>query len=353
MSATNLPRSLRFRRRLTSLEALGTPGIRRFRNAIQVAIAAFLLYSGWQFYLFVEHFNSGGQAPYVPRPAAVEAFLPLSALVALRAWLGTGVADNVHPAGVVILLAAVFTALLFGKGLCSWLCPVGALSEALWRLGRRVCGRSFSLPKYLDWTLQAPKYLLLFFFVKAIFFDMSAAAASYFLQTSYNKVADVKMLYFFLQPGAEVVTFLGVLAALSLVLPNLWCRYLCPYGALLGLLSILAPFKVTRDDARCTGCRRCTRACPERLIVHEAEQVDSPSCSRCLDCVQTCPRAGALYVGAPRPLRLRAVWAYPALFLGTFFVAILVAQVAGYWQSSLTYDAYVTLLPKVDALSHP
>ncbi len=327
--------------------------MRLLRNAIQLVVAAYLLLVGWQFYLFVQHFATAGATPYVARPPAVEAFLPLSALVALRAWLGTGVLDSVHPAGLVILSAALATALLYGRGLCAWLCPLGALSEALWRCGRRLLGRSFAVPRVVDWLLQSLKYVVLAFFLKAILLDMSPAAAHYFLASAYNKVADVKMLYFFLTPGAEMASFLAALALLSFLLPNFWCRYLCPYGALLGLLGYFAPVTVRREEARCTACRRCTQACPERLIVHAVDEVTSPACTRCLECLRACPRRGALGIAVPGLRRLGRAWVYPALFLGTFFLILLAAQVAGYWQTGLTYETHRQLIPQVDSLGHP
>lgn len=327
--------------------------MRLLRNAIQVAMAFYLLLAGWQFYLFVQHFATGGATPYVARPPAVEAFLPLSALVALRAWLGTGALDGVHPAGLAILAAALVTALLYGRGLCAWLCPLGALSEALWRSGRRLLGRNLALPRAIDLPLQALKYLVLFFFLKAILLDMSPAAARYFLASAYNRVADVKMLYFFLTIGVDVAAFLVVLALLSLFIANFWCRYLCPYGALLGLLGYLAPVGVRRDETRCTGCRRCTLACPERLAVHTAAEVASPNCTRCLECVRACPRRGALGVGVAGVRRLTRARSYPLLFLGTFFLILLVAQASGYWETSLTYETYRQLIPQVDSLGHP
>lgn len=329
------------------------PNLRLARNAVQVAVALYLVFAGWQFYLFVQHFLSRGATPFVGRPPVVEAFLPLSALVALRAWLGTGVVDAVHPAGFFILVAVLVTGVVFGKAFCAWLCPLGALSEALWRLGRWLTRRVWRLPRPADWALQSLKYFLLAFFLKAILFDFTPAAALYFSRTSYNVVADVKMLYFFLQPGPEVVAFLGAMAALSLFLPNFWCRYLCPYGALLGLLGVFAPFRVRREPARCNGCQRCTRACPEGLAVAEAVEVDSPACSRCLDCVVACPRRGALGVAALGRFRLPATAAYPVAFLVAFFGILLAAQAAGYWESSVPYEMYARLIPRFDVFNHP
>jgi NAD-dependent dihydropyrimidine dehydrogenase PreA subunit len=149
------------------------------------------------------------------------------------------------------------------------------------------------------------------------------------------------------------LAFLGLLVALSLFLPNFWCRYLCPYGAALGILSVFAPFKVERDVSRCTNCGQCSRACPEGLAVATADSVDSPACTRCLDCVVACPRRGALGVSAAGRLPLRRKALYPALFLAAFFGILFAAQAAGHWETNISSETYARLIPRFDAFNHP
>ncbi|WP_258000412.1 hypothetical protein [Bacillus sp. Marseille-P3661] len=57
------------------------------RNSIQLLFALFLLYVGWQFYQFYMHFANNGVVPYIDKPSAVEGFLPISSLMALRVWI--------------------------------------------------------------------------------------------------------------------------------------------------------------------------------------------------------------------------------------------------------------------------
>jgi polyferredoxin len=65
------------------------------------------------------------------------------------------------------------------------------------------------------------------------------------------------MLLFFTEISRTAAITLIVLAALSVVIRNFWCRYLCPYGALLGLVSWASPQRVVRDGS-CTDCKACT-----------------------------------------------------------------------------------------------
>ena len=85
---------------------------------------------------------------------------------------------------------------LFRKSFCGWLCPVGTVSEYLWRLGRRTFGRNFRLPRRLDIALRSLKYILLGLFVYAVG-SMSVPAIRAFLEGPYGMVDDVKMLNFF------------------------------------------------------------------------------------------------------------------------------------------------------------
>src|SRR3989304_4536214 len=100
------------------------------RAVIQGAYVAFFLLAGYEFPLFYTQVVAGA-AVTARRAPAVEAFLPISALMSLKYFLLTGNLDRVHPAGLVILVAALVSAFLARKVLCSWVCPVGGISRAL------------------------------------------------------------------------------------------------------------------------------------------------------------------------------------------------------------------------------
>src|SRR5208283_1863621 len=76
---------------------------------------------------------------------------------------------------------------------------------------------------------------------------------------------------------------------LSMLYKNFWCRYLCPYGALLGLFSRFSPVKVTRNVNSCIDCELCTRACSSFLPVHKLIKVTSEECTACVSCIEVCP----------------------------------------------------------------
>jgi polyferredoxin len=88
-------------------------------------------------------------------------------------------------------------------------------------------------------------------------------------------VADIKMLYFFTDITPFAIWVLVSLVVLSILIRNFCCRYLCPYGALLGILSFLSILKIHRNQETCTNCKKCTRTCPVDIKVHKTRSVIS------------------------------------------------------------------------------
>jgi polyferredoxin len=321
------------------------------RRSIQAAFVALNAYLGIEFFRWVRFYESAGTTPYVARPAGVEGYLPIAGLMNLKAWLLTGKVPAIHPAGMFLIACFLTMSWLFRKAFCSWLCPVGTLSEALWKLGRWAFRGNLRLPRWVDIPLRGLKYLLLGFFVFAVA-SMSAADIASFLQSPYGLIADVKMLNFFRYLSETAVIVLVVLAGLSIAIQNFWCRYLCPYGALLGLASLLSPLRILRSPEPCIDCGKCAKACPSSLKVDELIQIRSAECTACLECVAVCPAEGALYLAAPRRRRV-SPWAVAAgiavLFLGT----VGYAKATGRWDTILSRHVYMQLVPHADEASHP
>jgi polyferredoxin len=236
------------------------------------------------------------------------------------------------------------------------------LSEALWKLGKRVLGRTFSLPPWLDVPLRGIKYLLLGFFLFVIG-SMSAEALESFMVTPYGLVADVKMLDFFREFSVTGATVIAILIFGSLFVRNLWCRYLCPYGALLGLVSLASPVKIRRDDEACIHCGKCARACPQALPVDRLVQIRSAECMACMECVASCASENALQFALP-PKRSDAPagrWrrriltpaAVVCILAFLFFGFVLFAKFTNHWQTVLPRAVYMDLVPRANELTHP
>ncbi|MFJ5716163.1 4Fe-4S binding protein [Neobacillus sp. NPDC093127] len=319
------------------------------RYTVQALFLLFLLYVGLQFYQFYQHFETLGKTPFVERPSAVEGFLPISALVALKVWLTSGDFDVIHPAGLTLLAFFVGAGIIFRKSFCSWICPVGTANELIAWLGRKIFRRNFDMPQWLVWFLTPIKYVLLLFFV-AMVIQMDTFSAKSFLVDPYNKVSDVKMLLLFLNIGGFTLKFVIVVFILSLFFRNFWCRFLCPYGALIGLGSIFRMTKIQRNEDTCTNCEMCTKVCPQRLQVHKIEKVNSLNCSACMSCVEACPVKDTLNMTVANKKVNK--WFVPVTFFVLFFVVIGIAKITGHWDTIISYKEWKELIPDARYIGH-
>ena len=317
------------------------------RSTIQGTFLLLCAWIGIEFYLFMQWGTTNGTSTFVQRPPGAEGFLPISALMSLKYWLLTGIINDVHPAGLFIFVALVAVGLVLKKAFCSWLCPIGTLSESLWMLGKKLFGRNITVTKWVDYPLRGLKYLLLFFFVFSIW-QMDVGDLKAFIYSPYNKMADAKMYLFFAHISSFALWTIIILMGFSLIIKNFWCRYLCPYGALMGVVSWLSPFKVTRNKSTCIDCELCTKACPANIKVHTVSKVWSDECMNCLACVDACPVKNTLDIRASFIKTKIPNWVFGSLVAGIFIAITGLAMITGHWQNGMTQGEYLKRFPLID-----
>lgn len=322
--------------------------IRVIRYAVQFGFVLFTIFIGYRFYQFVRHFEVPGRL-FVGRPASVDAFLPIGGLMAFKYFLFTGIVEPVHPSGFIMFVAILGVSLIMKKGFCGWICPIGTLSQYVWMAGERIFGRNFRIGKFTDISLRSLKYILLGLFVFLIGIAMAPTMMLLFMITDYYKVVDVRMMKFFTEMSSLTLWVLVALVALSFLYKNFWCRYLCPYGALLGLVSRLSPFKIRRNEEKCVHCHACTKHCPTLIDVEGKEVVKSEECFGCLTCVSRCPAEGALDLSLRTGRKIRTItpWLYPVILIILFYLVIGVGMATDNWNSKIPYDEYQRLIPEV------
>jgi polyferredoxin len=320
------------------------------RLVVQSAFLLTCLYSGYRFYQFYL-WAIGSSTTYVARPPSVEGFLPISGLVSLKRFLLSGVYDPIHPAALTLFIAALLIAFFARKGFCGWICPVGFVSHLAERVSRRlkILRRP---PNWLDYPLLSLKYLLLAFFSWLILVQMDLAAIEAFANAPYNLVVDARMLLFFIAPTATTIWVMSFLVIASFFLRNFWCRYLCPYGALMGIFSWFGPLRVNRDEQSCINCKKCEKVCPGSIRVSEQSVVTSPECLGCLECVAACPVDNCLQIATYRRRKLPA-WLVPLGVLAIFFLAWAVANATGHWQTAVPPEIFKIFYPIAVKMGHP
>ena len=331
------------------------------RRAVQVAFLVLNAGIGVQFILWVRYFESGGTARYFERPAGVDGWLPIAGLMNLRYFLVVGTVPPIHPSAMVLLCVFLVSSLLVKKAFCSWLCPVGTVSEYLWKLGRKLFRHNLVLPKWLDVALRGLKYVLLAFFVYIVF-TMPAMDLGDFLASPFGIVADVKMLNFFRYMGFVGIIVILALVVLSVLVQNFWCRFLCPYGALMGIVSVLSPVKIRRDAQACIDCGKCNKACPSLLPVDSLVRIRSVECTGCMECVAVCPAENALQMALlPQKAETAAARWRGRVLMPRTIVAVLAivflgligtARITGHWQTNLAREVYMQLVPNAENIDH-
>jgi polyferredoxin len=360
--AVAVPETVQPKQKKPLVRRFGRDRSQQVRRAVQFAFLALNAWLAIQFLLWTRYFESGGQTRYFERPAGVDGWLPIAGLMNLKYFLVAHHMPAIHPAAMVLAAIFLLSSLLLKKTFCSWLCPVGTASEYLWKLGRRFMRRNLTVPRWLDVSLRSLKYIVMAFFL-FIVISMSAEALNDFLVAPFGIIADVKMLNFFREIGITGVAVLGSLVVLSVFIQNFWCRFLCPYGALMGLVSTLSPVRIRRDAQACIDCGKCNKACPASLPVDKLLQIRSLECTSCMECIAVCPAENALLFALPprkqadtaaarwrnRVLEPRMVAALLAL---VFFGLIGVARATGHWQTNIPRDVYMQLVPHADDYGH-
>lgn len=326
-----------------------------WRKVVQITLLAINIYIGITFYYWVRYYETGGATLYLPRPGGIEGWLPIAGLMNLKYTIETGGLPPIHAAAMFLLASFIIISLLLKKSFCSWLCPIGTISEYIGKIGQKLFRFQINVPKWLDIPLRGLKYLLLAFFLY-ISLSMSAQMIQYFMMSPYGIIIDVKMLDFFRYISSASLITVSVLVVASLFIRNAWCRYLCPYGALLGLFSLFSPFKIHRNAESCIDCGKCAKNCPSRIPVDQLIKVRTVECTGCMTCVESCPVASTLTFSLHTPTqkhqRSLSGVLMAVLTLSILFLMIGVAVYMGVWDSPVPDSYWFHIIPNAKMISH-
>jgi polyferredoxin len=185
---------------------------------------------------------------------------------------------NTMNIGVIIALAIV--TLIFGRLFCSFICPLGTLQEWFGRLGRKF-NLNIEIPRVVDGILSKLKYAIFILIILGTYITVDLIFRSY----------DPFYALFHLANPAINASFaiFGLTLVGSIFIPRIWCRYLCPLGAFVNLLSFISLTKPVRSQDKCIDCGLCDKACATNSKPSQALVFDQNSCNHCLDCVDACP----------------------------------------------------------------
>ncbi|MFI5165338.1 MAG: 4Fe-4S binding protein [Thermoanaerobaculales bacterium] len=220
---------------------------------------------------------------------------PLSAV-------GVIFAAGTLPGALVWAAALIGLTLLLGRAFCGWICPLGTLQQlSSWLLSPRSKRESLQVNRYRRWY-ALKYYVLAAVLAAALMGSLQVGLADPLSLTARGLSAGLWPVL----PGGRPVPggWIAALLLLAIVvasrwIPRLFCRGLCPLGALLGVFARFAVFRIHREDDGCTNCTLCSFACQgadEPLGHHRVSE-----CHVCLNCLPGCPE-GAMSYRALAPL---------------------------------------------------
>jgi ferredoxin-type protein NapF len=240
----------------------------------------------------------------------IDPLLGINAVIASREFIGR----------VLWSLVLVGATLAVGRFFCAYVCPLGASIDFLdFLLFRKSKRRGLKT----DSNLQSWKYFLLILIIAAAVTGVSLAylldpiallTRFYTLVLYPLTIAVVNILLDLFRPlfqgwvnlahlhypqpvyymTALTLTIFGALIALSRLAPRFWCRYLCPLGAFLSLLSPLGVFR-RRVSEECNRCMACQKVCPMAAIDEDPLKTRSSECIQCRECAGICPQKAISY----------------------------------------------------------
>ncbi|MFQ5914346.1 MAG: 4Fe-4S binding protein [Nitrospinota bacterium] len=259
-----------------------------------------------------------------------------TALRAPGAWLAI-----LSGAALPLLVAA-----LLGRVFCGWACPVNTILEGIDSLRRRALPRlgfqppDVAAPRWLKWVL------FLVGLGAAALADL-ALWANLLPHVQIGRDALSLMVFGVTTAGAPLL--IAIILAELLLSRRVWCRSLCPTGAVLGWFGARALLRVRKAERAClAGCAACARACP--MALNPAEPFPLAQCYNCALCASACP-SDLLTLGFARPRKLEFARALTFLKRATppliAAVAFFAAPAAAHHMRGQPHYGYAENYPQV------
>ncbi len=245
--------------------------------------------------------------------------------------------STIYYVGGILLLYAI----LFGRLICGWLCPFGLVQELCYKVKSPKVKKS-PVTRLLSYL----KYAILVFFVFIVpilyaFRDMPLPAFCKYICPAGTLEGGIGLLsnavnesYFSMLGPLFTWKFLLMVSILvgCVFVFRLFCRFLCPLGALYGLFNKISVFGIKVDNSKCTNCGLCQARCKVD-IRHPGDQ----ECVSCGDCVGVCPTQAISWKGpkiliAPNEGKGSRRRTVTRILSAVLMLAILVGAVVYYWK---------------------
>jgi len=225
--------------------------------------------------------------------ASLHALCPFGGVVTIYQYVTAGTfVQKIHESAFILMIIGFLTALLFGPVFCGWVCPLGTIQEWVAGLGRKLFKKkhfNHFIPEKIDKVLRYLRYLVLAWVVY-----MTAMSGTLL----FAQIDPYFALFNFWTSEVAIggLIVLGVTLLASLFVERPWCKYACPYGAVLGLSNLFRVFSIRRSASTCKMDGACDITCPMNINVSAKDTVRDHQCISCLECTSEarCPVAATV-----------------------------------------------------------
>jgi NapH/MauN family ferredoxin-type protein len=262
---------------------------------------------------------------------SIHALCPYGGLESMLSIIAVGTFLKKILIGTFVLFGAtVLLAIVMRRSFCGQVCAFGFLQELFGKLGRKLFKKRPVVPQKLDKVLRYLKFVVLAVTVAMAWITGELWVTPYDPFNALGHLTEFNALITSYLIGfiVLIITLLG-----SLVYDRFFCKYLCPVGALYGVIGKVSPYSIRVNPDKCIRCGLCNKVCPMNVEVMDAKggRVTDMECINCNICVNACPKKGALSTGFTCKKTLHPLVA-TILALTLFFAPIGIAAATGNMQ---------------------
>lgn len=226
----------------------------------------------------------------------VHGICPFGGVETLYSLLTSGAfIQKTQMSAIILLLLVLVSTLFFGAIFCGWICPFGTFQEFIGKVGRKLFPRAYNrVPRALDRPLRYLRYVML-----VVIVVITARIGKMAFESFDPYSALMNILSDEVALGGLI--FLGIVAGLSLIIERPFCKYFCPFGAILGLVSLASAFRPRRSESTCIRCHTCDHSCPMNIEVSAKKAVRNHQCISCFRCMsdESCPVENTVVLATP------------------------------------------------------
>lgn len=228
--------------------------------------------------------------------ASIHSICPFGGVVSIYEFFVSGTfVKKIHESSFILMAIVFVLTLLVGPAFCAWVCPFGSFQEWIGKIGKKIFKRRYNrfIPYKFDKYLRYLRYIMLAWVIY-----MTSISGQLFFQD----IDPFYALFNFWTSEMAISGYiiLGIVFVLGLFVERPFCKYACPYGALLGIFNLFRIFGIKRKAVTCTNCKACDKTCPMNIPISGKKNIRDHQCITCLKCTseQTCPVPNTLNLEA-------------------------------------------------------